>query len=418
MVVDALGFNGASALLPRIGGTRRCAQASRSCFNGASALLPRIAAAASTCACSSTVLQRGLGIAAEDRLDRIAGTITFTQLQRGLGIAAEDRCVAPRDLRLWWRGFNGASALLPRIGSARRRRAARAARFNGASALLPRIGDIGRMLGELGTLLQRGLGIAAEDRPKPRPTCTRGVLSFNGASALLPRIGLEKMTEIVGRAKLQRGLGIAAEDRRRRVRAPAWPRNALQRGLGIAAEDRLIEKITDFGGKKLQRGLGIAAEDRQGRARVAAEEVEASTGPRHCCRGSFGAKGYGATLLWLQRGLGIAAEDRTSRAKGQRRPRCCFNGASALLPRIDGERGRLARPGRCFNGASALLPRIVCSKEPPMTVVRQLQRGLGIAAEDRFFDAEAIDRAVELQRGLGIAAEDRHVQGDEERPET
>ncbi len=109
----------------------------------------------------------------------------------------------------------------------------------------------------------------------------------------------------------------------------------------------------------LQRGLGIAAEDRLDAQRLREEVRRASTGPRHRCRGS-----------------------RRSSC-GRRRARRCFNGASASLPRIARARWAAASRRTCFNGASASLPRIVASSEEVEQHQLQLQRGLGIAAEDR-----------------------------------
>ncbi len=107
-------------------------------FNGASASLPRIAANWSATIAALGVLQRGLGIAAEDRRTPPKREASLAVLQRGLGIAAEDRC-PPSYRRSWRLSFNGASASLPRIGEAELLAALEAASFNGASASLPRI---------------------------------------------------------------------------------------------------------------------------------------------------------------------------------------------------------------------------------------------------------------------------------------
>ncbi len=136
------------------------------------------------------------------------------------------------------------------------------------------------------------------------------------------------------RQLLQRGLGIAAEDRaeaglpsppvgvastgpRHRCRGSActiWIPSAtfsqLQRGLGIAAEDRRAVHASVAHGSALQRGLGIAAEDRAVGPHRRELAGRASTGPRHRCRGS--------------------SEGRSPTGS---RP-ACFNGASASLPRI------------------------------------------------------------------------------------
>ncbi len=63
-------------------------------------------------------LQRGLGIAAEDRFSIIHDEFGIKALQRGLGIAAEDRSLFVYKCPLAY-SFNGASASLPRIGSRR-----------------------------------------------------------------------------------------------------------------------------------------------------------------------------------------------------------------------------------------------------------------------------------------------------------
>ncbi len=63
--------------------------------------------------------------------------------------------------------------------------------------------------------------------------------------------------------------------------------------------------------QRLQRGLGIAAEDRALSQRWQRCSGPASTGPRHRCRGSAAVESDLALSDELQRGLGIAAEDRT-----------------------------------------------------------------------------------------------------------
>ena len=205
--------------------------------------------------------------------------------------------------------------------------------FNGASASLPRIV---RGLFDISVdppVLQRGLGIAAEDRRSSTPSHRARPSRFNGASASLPRIDLPWATDhranaastgprhrcrgsktfaafhCLAIAVLQRGLGIAAEDRVDIQRMMSTIL-ALQRGLGIAAEDRSWRRWSRALGWWLQRGLGIAAEDRV--SNLSGSDLSVS----------------------LQRGLGIAAEDRPIRRDLRARSRG-FNGASASLPRIE-----------------------------------------------------------------------------------
>src|ERR1700722_4902470 len=123
----------------------------------------------------------------------------------------------------------------------------------------------------------------------------------------------------------------------------------------------------------LQRGLGIDAEDGIFQTDLVFFGGQASTGPRHRCRGrraKAAADAFGGTLL--QRGLGIDAED--------------------------GYRARAPSSGRtCFNGASASMPRTADAGGDFATVSSVLQRGLGIDAEDGGLSwlAAAID--VQLQ---------------------
>ena len=404
------------------------------------------------------LLQRGLGIAAEDRTLSCSSQVLRSMLQRGLGIAAEDR---PHRAALgpFRRCFNGASASLPRIASP-------------SPFTLPRIG-------------------LASTGPRHRcrgsawvcvPNC-RSLACFNGASASLPRIGLFPDNQQVQVDPLQRGLGIAAEDRTSASAMPPAPRK-LQRGLGIAAEDRLRMRGRVFVPEPSFNGASaslprIATHRARRRRRVAS----ASTGPRHRCRGSSPAiQALSCSGRALQRGLGIAAEDRrvSGCARSRRVPastgprhRCRgsegfwlrpeppgarFNGASASLPRIERIEGRAHQripaastgprhrcrgssprrgwPGSAgarFNGASASLPRIARRRGVDCSSQSALQRGLGIAAEDRSHaraDWRSLERCFngasaslprigvnavvekvpwyELQRGLGIAAEDRH----------
>ncbi len=145
--------------LPRVG-----SPGERVRFNGASASLPRIDTIGAVVSTLAQMLQRGLGIAAEDRVGPAGVTACVSVLQRGLGIAAEDRC-----RQRWLPHARDQASTGPRHrcrGSARRSRPGRprARGFNGASASLPRIGPNGVLGYIISTMLQRGLGIAAEDR--------------------------------------------------------------------------------------------------------------------------------------------------------------------------------------------------------------------------------------------------------------
>ncbi len=183
------------------------------------------------------------------------------------------------------------------------------------------------------TLLQRGLGIAAEDRSRARSPRLHGDEASTGPRHRCRGSELATGQAMNTRTLLQRGLGIAAEDRTCSPSSGAVT-TSLQRGLGIAAEDRCASAVTPGIRTPLQRGLGIAAEDRQ----------------------------WPSILSTLGNG---------------------FNGASASLPRIARARWAAASRRTCFNGASASLPRIVASSEEVEQHQLQLQRGLGIAAEDR-----------------------------------
>ena len=175
-------------------------------------------------------------------------------LQRGLGIAAED-CGRSSRPRAPMPCFNGASASLPRIVRTHPRVFAVPERFNGASASLPRIVGVQEVCLVMNELLQRGLGIAAEDcastaitssgsPPRfngasaslPRiaaciTTICGWATCFNGASASLPRIGVAVATAATHWLMLQRGLGIAAG-------APPLPLTLVRPRRGIAARQR------------------------------------------------------------------------------------------------------------------------------------------------------------------------------------
>ncbi len=169
--------------------------------------------------------------------------------------------------------------------------------------------------------LQRGLGIAAEDRRACRAAPRGERAGFNGASASLPRIARGERVWCVTN---EMGFNGASA---------SLPRIDLV----------VAHVVAPF--SSLQRGLGIAAEDRQKRNRASHPVHLASTGPRHRCRGS---KGLPHRV---------------------RRDRASFNGASASLPRIEqsARRPHVAQFG--FNGASASLPRIgldfVMTQLPP-----------------------------------------------------
>ena len=356
---------------------------SRTCFNGASASMPRIGPRAQGWSGSrSGVLQRGLGIDAEDRPRSRA--------------ARSQRC-----------RFNGASASMPRIGTRSPRRADQSSSFNGASASMPRIGSWLRPPRSTGRSLQRGLGIDAEDRPltielqSMRPRLQRGLGidaedrsrseswspgaasastgprhrcrgsennaghdprradRFNGASASMPRIGPPVADPEAEAYSLQRGLGIDAEDRG----GVAEDEGALgdaSTGPRHRCRGSTVREARAREAKKLQRGLGIDAEDRGARSARRGRGVFASTGPRHRCRGS----GSDACALPLS-GDSAASTGPRHRCRGSLTlPPCAtrgeggFNGASASMPRIAFLRSRARPPRPCFNGASASMPRI------------------------------------------------------------
>ncbi len=215
------------------------------------------------------------------------------------------------------------------------------------------------------------------------------------------------MADASAEVALQRGLGIAAEDRARlpharpgAARASTGPRHrcrgsssrrrtcrrqppGLQRGLGIAAEDRKRAFVA-------VGSLGVASTGPRHRCRgspvqpvVTAPPVSASTGPRHRCRGSHPAFAVHGPRLPASTG-----------------PRHRCRGSLSTW-------SRRAWRALCFNGASASLPRIASADNSRVATSSGLQRGLGIAAEDRSL-LDAFPKAMGvLQRGLGIAAEDR-----------
>ena len=206
------------------------------------------------------VLQRGLGIDAEDgaRLPLGRGP-RCSMLQRGLGIDAEDGRREPLRLPRSLRASTGPRHRCRGWSLSRPHRRSPAPCFNGASASMPRMVKSEGLVGWSHWWLQRGLGIDAEDGS---PFCCLAVcpVSFNGASASMPRMGREPL------------------------RLPRYPR-AL-------------------------RGLGIDAEDGRLQTSCHEQRERASTGPRHRCRGWRRCPAESIRpAISLQRGLGIDAED-------------------------------------------------------------------------------------------------------------
>ena len=85
-------------------------------------------------------------------------------------------------------------------------------------------------------LLQRGLGIAAEDRAS-RPMRLAARASFNGASASLPRIGRPSVSALGCARPASTGPRHRCRGSASTAAARVPPACRLQRGLGIAAED-------------------------------------------------------------------------------------------------------------------------------------------------------------------------------------
>ncbi len=204
--------------------------------------------------------------------------------------------------------------------------------FNGAAALLPR-------------------------NPRPHSGSLRRVRSFNGAAALLPR-----------------------NPQAFRVVHPRL--YTLQWGRGIAAAESLAGPPSVAARIWLQWGRGIAAAESWEHITQHSDQITASMGPRHCCRGIdsvlHSRLRHPALLQW---GRGIAAAESITAALPFRHiqlasmgPRHCCRG---ILRRPRGRNdGLLASMGprhccrgisppsdaqdtidRSFNGAAALLPR-------------------------------------------------------------
>ena len=182
-------------------------------FNGASASMPRMVPVLIRCCRFAWVLQRGLGIDAEDGELTVHRELPFVQLQRGLGIDAEDGAEwRVGSLRDSFR-FNGASASMPRMGRTPCRTRGTAPGFNGASASMPRMALRWRLPGRRGHAASTGprhrcrgwLRDPSAKRGVPRtstgprhrcrgwrkiPRCGGdGRSCFNGASASMPRMG-------------------------------------------------------------------------------------------------------------------------------------------------------------------------------------------------------------------------------------
>src|SRR5579859_6016753 len=208
--------------------------------------------------------------------------------------------------------------------------------------------------------LQRGLGIAAEDR-RPLAAAERSLRAASTRPRHRCRGSTSRRTRMYSESRgLQRGLGIAAEDRAW-VAAGGEDWGLLQRGLGIAAEDRPSAPMVSVEATKpLQRGLGIAAEDRRERAVCSERAQGASTRPRHRCRGSLVVGGVGANSAHgLQRGLGIAAEDRSMPPRSTTATRALQRGLG-IAAEDRTSAAAVSPPSTArFNEASASLPRIV-----------------------------------------------------------
>ena len=248
---------------------------------------------------------------------------------------------------------------MPRIGSGHPGADRRRRRFNGASASMPRIAAPTSVPTTALRSLQRGLGIDAEDRSQSVFDGSSNSPGFNGASASMPRID----------------------------GPPAQGRRGHCRFNGASASMPRIGRTWAAGRRRPPRFNGASASmPRIGRAEEAGPATVrgASTGPRHRCRGSSKEPGtLRGRLMALQRGLGIDAEDR-----GRASAALDMAAVASTGPRHrcrGSARSRSgARPGGlCFNGASASMPRIGRSAWPVRSCSWQLQRGLGIDAEDR-----------------------------------
>ncbi len=235
-----------------------------------------------------------------------------TKLQRGLGIAAEDRLLEAEQQD---------PAEVASTGPRHRCRGSPPpARPRWAAS----------------RWLQRGLGIAAEDRARSARRRLRRRVGFNGASASLPRIAVARSRRSRPRPSSFNG---ASASLPRIGSCGGTPGAGRRRFNGASASlPRIVEHVA------LPREAS----------------AQASTGPRHRCRGSRAASAYGASpTRWASTGP---------------RHRCRGSILSSLMSSL---------PSVRFNGASASLPRIGRRGTEPVTPSTLLQRGLGIAAEDR-----------------------------------
>ena len=270
---------------------------------------------------------------------------------------------------------------MPRMDRAGRSRGSERRCFNGASASMPRMvlffvllvrapyastGPRHRCRGwrpaawrgwrRRGSL-QRGLGIDAEDgNLDDVPDCRRAHASTG------PRHRCRGWRRRTCRARRS---GSASTGPRHRCRGWWGHETALgsacllQRGLGIDAEDgiaqmtKLAPSTPRFNGASASMPRMVRGSDR------GARHGEASTGPRHRCRG------------WR-----CGLQTRRVSSIG-------FNGASASMPRMAGD----GVDGQDFFAPASTGPRHRCrgwrqrvrAVNPPLPL---LQRGLGIDAED------------------------------------
>ncbi len=161
----------------------------------------------------------------------------------------------------------------------------------------------------------------------------------------------------------------------------------------------------------LQRGLGIAAEDRCRPCTRHRQSTPASTGPRHRCRGSSGERCVRAVRREASTGP-------RHRCRGSVRPsRALFMGDVASTgPRHRCRGSQVPKPKAAPATRASTGPRHRCRgstfTDNSVKVPDWLQRGLGIAAEDRPREVDEPAALVWLQRGLGIAAEDRYLLSD------
>ena len=142
----------------------RCARHGRGRFNGASASMPRIGTIAKWRSPGGTVLQRGLGIDAEDRSVSVACTLVLVAAStgprhrcRGSTRPAVTAHVSPMS-------FNGASASMPRIATEMGTKRGEADASTGPRHRCRGSLNMSSTRHPRTTMLQRGLGIDAEDR--------------------------------------------------------------------------------------------------------------------------------------------------------------------------------------------------------------------------------------------------------------